>query len=146
MAMPTSSAANTPVVKTLIEVCQAVRRASRHASIRPRKSRISRAACPFSRPRQAKARSAPRSAALEGVDTFPGRRSIAGGQQLDREPNQADRDWQEQLVVCGLAACWPKGGGGDEFDSVGQTEWTRPACVLERCADEAADAHEQPNR
>ncbi|MFM1979418.1 MAG: hypothetical protein RLZ68_683, partial [Pseudomonadota bacterium] len=39
---------------------------------------------------------------------------------------------------------WPKGGGGDEFDSVCQTEWTRPAGVLERRADEVANAHEQP--
>ena len=84
-------------------------------------------------------------AALEGVDTFPGRRSIADGQQLDREPNQANCDWQEQLVVCGLAARRAKSGGGHESDSDGQTEWTRPARVLERCADEVADTHEQPD-
>ncbi|KZR99941.1 Uncharacterized protein APZ42_003983, partial [Daphnia magna] len=84
-------------------------------------------------------------ATLESFDAVPARRSSAGGQQLDREPDQADCNRQEQLVVCGLAACWPKGGGGDEPDSVGQTEWTRPARVLERCADEVADTHEQPD-
>ncbi len=63
MAAPTSSAARMPVVMTFTVVCHAVRRASRHASSRSRSSRMSFAALPFSSPRWARQRSAPRSAA-----------------------------------------------------------------------------------
>ncbi len=85
------------------------------------------------------------SAELEGDNAILARRAIAGGQQLDRKPDTADSDRTEQLVVCGLASRRPISGGGDEPDSVGQAQRARPACLLERCVDEAADAHEQPD-
>src|SRR5690606_16642571 len=66
---PMSSAARAPVVSTFTAVCQAVRRASRHASSRSRRSRMSRAAWPFSSPRWASTRSAPRSAAQASISS-----------------------------------------------------------------------------
>lgn len=48
-----------------------------------------------------------RSSVLFGIgnfDAFLTRRAIVRGQQLNREPNTADRGWQEQLVVRGPAA------------------------------------------
>src|SRR5690606_9851440 len=77
---------------------------------------------------------------------LPRRPGRADRQQLDREPDPADRDRALELAVRRIAAGRPARGGGDEPDPVGADQRPRSIRLPARRARAAAHAAKQPHR